>query len=269
MKRMLIAAIITAVCLLTGCSENGSYPYSKTSSDISSDLNPESQDSNGSSEESTTSVAVSYMPSSSADEDSSLVENSPSESLEKPNRIVLVGDSRTMHIGNYLYGLPMINNKFVDDPTPDGDYIMGMGGEGYAWLSSHILEIEERLTDGCALVVNMGVNGVPYFHKEIADWCNEMALRNKDRGIKVYFMSVNPVNDRLLEYYNYTIRNVDVIAFNSAIRIELVGVTYIDTYSVVADDILGEGIGTFDGLHYNEDVCRKIRDYTWGVIKGE
>ena len=241
------AAVLSAVSLLTGCSgtkEPTIHIAGVPAADTSGAAN-------------TSQVST--------DDDGSSVKDTPAQTAEK-SRIVLVGDSRTMHIGNYLYELPMIDNKYVDGETPDGDYIMGLGGEGYGWLSKNTSEVEKRLTDGCILVVNMGVNGAPYYHKEIAEWCNNMAVKNKDRSIRVYFMSVNPVNDRLLEEYNYSIRNADVIAFNSAVRTELTDAAYIDTYSVVEDDILGNGKGTPDGLHYYEYVYRKIRDYTWEVI---
>ena len=157
----------------------------------------------------------------------------------------------------------------VDETTSDGDSVLGVGGDGYNWLKDHTAEIEAKLTDGCALVVNMGVNGAPYFHSEIAEWCNKEAKKYKDKGVKVYFMSVNPVNDTLMAEYDYIIRNADVISFNNAIKKELVGVTYLDTYSFIKDDILGEGNGTVDGLHYYPSVYNKIKDYTWKTVKGK
>lgn len=221
-----------------------------------------------------TSSDTSYTPPEGSDEYSAS-ENStdsgtmPADESEKADRVVLVGDSRIIQLGNAVYGIAIVENHLIDGETPDGDCIIGAVGEGYEWLAEHTEEIEDKLTDGCALVVNMGVNGVPYYHSEIAEWCNEIAEKYRDRGVKVYFMSVNPVNDKLMERYNYVIRDVDVICFNSAIRTELKGVTYLDTYSELKDDILGEGSGTFDGLHYNEGIYRKIKDYTWKIVKKE
>ena len=266
MKKVILGAVISAVCLLSGCSRI----EAQIDTEISSDMRGTSGAVEYSSGEVSTSSAETSDSSVSAAENSSLNESIPAEAPEKTDRIVLVGDSRTMQLGNYIYGMTMIDNRLVDEATSDGDYIIGAGGEGFGWLSEHTSDIEDKLTEGCALVVNMGVNGVPNFHSEIAEWCNTMAKKYKDMGVKVYFMSVNPVNDTLLRYYNYTIRNVDVVAFNSAIRTELVSdVIYLDTYSVVRDDILGEGSGTYDGLHYYDDVYRKIRDYTWKTIKNE
>lgn len=251
MKKVIFAAALSAVCLLCGCSrtEMGKSSYVPI----------------------TDSQIAHYYQAVSTDESSSESEKEPAaaEAEEKSDRIVLVGDSRTTNLGYYVYGMTIVDDYIVDAETPDGDHIFGAGGEDYVWLVDHTSEIEDKLTDGCALVVNMGVNGAPDFHTEIAGWCNEMAEKYKNRGVKVYFMSVNPVNDRLLEYYNYNVRNVDVICFNSAIRSELRGVTYLDTYSVLSDDILGEESSSFDGLHYYENVYRKIRDYTWETIKKE
>lgn len=266
MKKVICCVMISAVCLLSGCAEI----EAPIDTEISSGVQAVSSVTERSTVSSAVSSAVSEVDSFSAAESSSSSESLsslPAEVPEKSDRIVLVGDSRTMNLGTYLYGMEIIDGVHVEGETPDGDYIIGAGGEGYDWLAAHTSEIEDKLTDGCALVVNMGVNGVPNFHLEIAEWCNNMAEKYKDRGVKVYFMSVNPVNDRLMKEYNYTIRNVDVICFNSEIRTELKNVTYLDTYSVIRDDILGEGVGTFDGLHYYEKPYRKIRDYTWETIK--
>lgn len=245
MKRMILSAVIAAVCLMSGCTNIEDQPV--TSSD----------------------GKFSYsFPELSAATDKSEPESLP-EAEEKPDRIVLVGDSRIMQLGHYLYEMAYTDDgTLVDEETPDGDYIIGAGAQGYAWLAEHTEDIEDKLTDGCALVVNMGVNGVPYFHEEIASWCNDIAEKYRDRGVKVYFLSVTPVNDRLLKSYNYAIRNVDVVCFNSEIRMELEDVTYLDAYSVVTEDIFGDGDGTYDGLHYYESVYRKIRDFTWNTIKG-
>ena len=253
MKKVILCAAVSAVCLLSGCTRIENRPDMGHSSYVPL----------------TESQLEHYYQAVSNEKSTSESESIPVEAEEKISRIVLVGDSRTTNLGYYIYGITMIDDYLVDEETSDGDYILGAGGEGYDWLLEHTSEIEDKLTDGCALVVNMGVNGAPDFHAEIAEWCNNMAQKYKDRGVKVYFMSVNPVNDRLMAYYNYTLRNVDVICFNSVIRTELIGVTYIDTYSVVKDDILGESSSSFDGLHYYEDVYRKIRDYTWEFIKGE
>lgn len=261
MKKLFLGML--AVCLLIGCtmSNTEASPDIQVSIDTSPADDPPEE--SGTSSESPGAFSVPAAENSTSDE------NLPADALEKPNRIVLVGDSRTMHLGYYLFELPMIDDKYVDGVTPDGDYILGIGGVGYSWLAEHTSEIEEKLTEGCSLVVNMGVNGAPDFHRQIAEWCGQMAAKYADKGVKVYFMSVNPVNDSKLESHHYLIRNTDVIFFNSAVRAELKGVTYIDTYSVVENDILGEGNGTSDGLHYNSYVCRKIWDHAVEVIRKE
>ena len=253
MKKVIFAAAVTIVCFLSGCAKIEDRTDVGKSSYVPI----------------TDSRIDHYYQAVSADENSSDSDSQPAEVSEKTDRVVLVGDSRIIQLGNAVYGFEIVDDSPVDEETSDGDHILGAVGEGYDWLEEHTANIEDKLTDGCALVVNMGINGAPYYHSEIAEWCNKIAEKYKDRGVKVYFMSVNPVNDRLMTYNGYNIRDVDVICFNSAIRTELKDVTYLDTYSVVRDDILGEGSGTFDGLHYNKNIYRKIKDYTWKVIKNE
>ena len=253
MKEKLICAIAAALCLLSGCTKIENRPNMGTSTYVPI----------------TDSQIDHYYQAVSSGESSTVSNSMPAEPEEKSDRIVLVGDSRTTNLGYYVYGMTIVDDYLVDEETSDGDRIFAAGGEDYDWLAEHTSDIEDMLTDGCALVVNMGVNGAPEYHAEIADWCNEIAEKYKGRGVKVYFMSVNPVNDRLLANHNYAVRNVDVICFNSAIRTELKGVTYLDTYSVVRDDILGEESSSFDGLHYYDSVYWKIRDYTWETIKKE
>ena len=252
MKKVIFAALVSTVCLISGCMRVEARYDMKKGSDMSYTA-PESSDAYS-------------APTSENSTDSSVL---PTDEPEKTDRIVWVGDSRIIQLGNKVYGIELVDNDLANEETSDGDCILGAVGEGYDWLAEHTAEIEDKLTDGCALVVNMGVNGIPDYHSEIAEWCNEIAEKYKDRGVKVYFMSINPVNDKLMKYNNYIIRDVDVVCFNSVIRTELKGVTYLDTYSEVRDDIIGEGSGTYDGLHYNESVYRKIKDYTCKIVKKE
>ncbi|MDE6727442.1 MAG: hypothetical protein K2J80_05830 [Oscillospiraceae bacterium] len=280
MKKFWLCLVISVSLLFSGCTETKVPVNSEKSSAANTSVSViESDNSSSQTVDSAPPDSSTGQPVESGSIPAEPIVSSsphPSESGNVPNitpgnadRLVLVGDSRTMHVGNYVFGLEMINNSLVDDATPDGDYILGVGAKGYNWLEDHTSEVEDKLTPGCALVVNMGVNGVPYYHSEIAAWCNTIAEKYKDMGVKVYFMSVNPVNDTLLAKYNYQIRNADVIYFNEAIKGELSNVTYLDTYSLITDDILGDGSGTYDGLHYYENVCRKIVDYTWEAVKGE
>lgn len=250
MKNILFYLMISAIFLLSGCANNEPAEV-----EISSDTYVCTQPV----------IRPNYQSGSFVGSD-----NGISEVIsETADRLVLVGDSRTLQLGYYIFEMTVVDNYLVDETTSDGDSVLGVGGDGYNWLKDHTAEIEAKLTDGCALVVNMGVNGAPYFHSEIAEWCNKEAKKYKDKGVKVYFMSVNPVNDTLMAEYDYIIRNADVISFNNAIKKELVGVTYLDTYSFIKDDILGEGNGTVDGLHYYPSVYNKIKDYTWKTVKGK
>lgn len=297
MKKFMLCSVISAVLLLGGCSETKAPVNSEISFAAESDPSSAQPAESGSVPEDTSasssgqsaesgSVSEDTPASSSGQpaESGSVPEQPSASSAEQPiessdlpaitpgnaNRLVLVGDSRTMHVGNNVFGLEMINNSLVDGETPGGDYILGVGAKGYTWLKDHTAEVEDKLTPGCALVVNMGVNGVPYYHAEIAEWCNDVAEKYKDEGVKVYFMSVNPVNDALLAKYNYQIRNADVIYFNEAIKSELSpNVTYLDTYSFITEDIFGSGEGTYDGLHYYAYVNSRIAEITWEAVKGE
>lgn len=194
------------------------------------------------------------------------------------SKIVLVGDSRTYGLAITVGGLPTNENSEIIGAM-GSDYVICKGGMGYDYMTSHVSDIESQLGEDVAVVIAMGVNGcephsgenVPTFAEryanQYADWLNDKATTWASKGAKVYFVSVNPVNDDKAKGMGYTIKNEYVKAFNEKIKGKLKNVGYIDTYSQLESGILS-GTGTEDGLHYTQTIYETIKNYIWKVVKG-
>lgn len=194
------------------------------------------------------------------------------------NKIVLVGDSRTYNLAITVGGLQGNDaNEIIG--SMGLDYVICKGGQGYDYMVNHLSDIESHLSQGTAVVIAMGVNGcepsgsedtdtfAERYSNKYATWLNGKAAEWKSKGVSVYYVSVNPVNDDKLSQYGYTLKNEYIMAFNTSVKSKLSGVGYIDTYSQVSDKILS-GEGTEDGLHYDGATYGVIKDYIWKVVKG-
>ena len=168
------------------------------------------------------------------------------------NRIFL-GDSRTVGMYTTLSG--KYNHTIV--ATEDGEYWNAREGAGYSYFSSTAIPKAEEygIRSGTAVYILFGVNDLSnesryleLINKKAADW--------RAAGAKVYFVSVNPVNEQKCR----TVTNASIEAFNAAMRSGLSrDVTYVDTYSMLYTDIAGDPDMTDRyGLHYHGDTYRKI-----------
>ena len=120
------------------------------------------------------------------------------------------------------------------------------------------------------MIFNLGVND-PGNMYEYVSYLQQIAGTLKQKNCKLFFMSVNPVNSRTIEYMGKNaIRKEEVIRrFNSVVSSGTSGnYTYIDTYSFLlqngySTDIGGAGsdYGVDDGLHYTTKTYKRIFKY--------
>ena len=106
---------------------------------------------------------------------------------------------------------------------------------------------------------------------EYVSYLQQIAGTLKQKNCKLFFMSVNPVNSRTIEYMGKNaIRKEEVIRrFNSVVSSGTSGnYTYIDAYSFLlqngySTDIGGAGsdYGVDDGLHYTTKTYKRIFKY--------
>ena len=197
--------------------------------------------------------------------------NLPAEELPQVNpyqykQVVFVGDSRTEFMSNVLKGMPANvteNVKFVCKR-----------GEGYEWLIStgyqELYRLVEHDTNSIlqkktAVIFNFGVNDLKKY-KKYASYYNLIEPILTSKGCELYFMSVNPINRKMLSNAGRADRSeAELRRMNDYLRENLSSAyTYIDMYSYLkstgysfASDHYGAGT-IDDGLHYTAATYKRI-----------
>lgn len=122
-------------------------------------------------------------------------------------------------------------------------------GKGFRWYEEHQEEIESMVESDTIVVFGLGVNDL-YNGKAY------LTLEGSPYFDRMYFLSVNPVDEEKEERYGYKVTNEEIDAFNEAMK-ALFGDRYIDvnTYLVEA------GFETRDGLHYRDETYKDIYGY--------
>ena len=169
------------------------------------------------------------------------------------NKVIFVGDSRTVQMYAYLTGQwGGANYSSGGVHVVGNDVFIAQGSKGLDWLkSTGILEASKYFGNGSALIILMGVNDVgnidsyiSYLKSNVSSWTST--------GTKVYYSAVTPCNG------NYTSHDSAVQKFNSKLSNNLPsGITWIDTYSYLQST----GYTSTDGLHYNKNTSIKIYNY--------
>ncbi|MER2206404.1 MAG: hypothetical protein ABS980_20750, partial [Rhodococcus sp. (in: high G+C Gram-positive bacteria)] len=81
-------------------------------------------------------------------------------------------------------------------------------------------------------------------------------------GLRVWFMSVNPVSEAVEQRAGYSVTNKQIEDFNEELRAAFPA-QYIDTYSY----LLAGGFSTGDGVHYGTDTYAAIQNYAVASIQ--
>ncbi len=164
----------------------------------------------------------------------------------QPKNIVMIGDSRFVGMKNAVGGKATWYCKI---------------SMGLSWLQETVnipkLIKQKKLdVDGKAIVFNLGVNDLGNVNNYIS-YLNSLGETLRKKGATVYFMTVNPINDKLASEKNYKVRNKTVISFNKKMCAGLKGFGIIDTY----DELVFQSFTTVDGVHYDASTYRTIYSY--------
>jgi len=161
------------------------------------------------------------------------------------HHFLFVGDSRTVGM-----------HETVGD---SGCVWIGQVSAGLSWFQDTAVgEIDESVTQGSVIIINMGVNDLGNAWGYI-DLLKEKIPQWMEKGAEVYYMSVNPV-----ENHPY-ISNEDIANFNNILYNNLPSETgWIETNSY----LLESGYSTQDGVHFDAETYQKIFNYTMEVLSG-
>ena len=200
----------------------------------------------------------------------------PQVNFYKYRRVVFVGDSRTEYMQNVLTALDknvISNTEFICEA---GKGLSWMRSTGYSKLYK-LVENDSNSILGrkTAVIFNLGVNDMQNY-KEYVAYYNMIAPILEKHGCELYFMSVNPINRKMLPNANRADRSeAKLRSFNEYLRTNLVSTyNYIDMYSYLkqtgysfAKD--SNGVSTVDdGLHYTTTTYKRIYAQCLKSLKG-
>ena len=169
------------------------------------------------------------------------------------NRVIFLGDSRTVQMYAYLTGnWSSPNYSDGGAHTVGNDVFIAQGAMGLDWMqSTGIPAAINYFGSGTSLVILMGVNDT-YNADNYISYLNSNASNWSATGTKIYFSAVAPCNN------NYNNHNNSVVSFNSKLKSGLANnIKWIDTYNY----LVSSGFTTTDGLHYSADTSNKIYNY--------
>lgn len=180
------------------------------------------------------------------------------EAMPMPDRkIIFIGDSRTVEMYGNVNQVNIAYDIFQEDIR--GDFWSARIGAKYDWMTGTGVPVAEgQMTGDTAVVFLMGVNDcgtedAAGMAMEYADYINAKAEEWSIYGIETYFVSVNPINGDYW-FYDILFNNTSVEKFNSVMKAQLSDrVTYIDTYSQIADSFISP-----DQLHYEYSTYLEI-----------
>ena len=181
--------------------------------------------------------------------------NTQGEGNSAANKVIFIGDSRTVQMYAYL------NNDWAGANYSSGgvhevgsDVYVAQGGMGLNWMrSTGIPAAQKYFGSGSAIVILMGVNDLSNVNNYI-NYVNNNASSWKSTGSSLYFVSVNPCSG------SYSHMNSGINNFNSTVKAGLTNtVGWIET----ANTLTTEGFTATDGLHYDKATYQKI----YNIIK--
>ena len=195
------------------------------------------------------------------------------------DEIILVGDSRFYH-AKQDYGIGDKNVTYVTKAGKGLGWFSGeeAGQSGFAILEKRVDETYNynwkyyKRPGKIAIVLNLGVNDLRVLDLKqngmtVAEVANRYVTYMKTNLVRLaqqyqcdlYYLSVNPVNEKVLRDCNLR-KNADIQAFNNSIKTGLssVGFRYIDTYSYLVKNYSLSQIASVDGVHFDAVISREI-----------
>ena len=186
----------------------------------------------------------------------------------KYKQVIFVGDSRTVRMQatlNREFGSSSTvvwNSEFVAQSGMGLDWLKG---DGYNQIMN-IVNKNNSTQNPTAVIFNLGVNDLSNLPSYVT-YMKSLASTLKKKNCKLFYMSVNPGNSKMMENTGHVVRSEAAVRqFNSTIRSQLASdYTFIDTYSWLlkngyGTNASGSGVDNSvdDGLHYTTKTYKRI-----------
>lgn len=222
--------------------------------------------------------SVLYIRSKETDYSGLQLDSLSKDLLKTYKQVVFVGDSRTVRTEKTLklsgYSPSAYNISFI---ASTGMGLSWLKETGYKQLLSKVGNSTSKLGKPTAIIFNLGINDMSNISGYVS-YMKSIAPELEKRGCKLYYMSLNPVNNVMAKLGGKKSRpEATVRAFNAKIKSQLCGkansYTYINTYDYLmkygfGTDAGKEGydVGADDGLHYTSKTTKRIFRYCINTI---
>ena len=222
--------------------------------------------------------SVLYIRSKETDYSGLQLDSLSKDLLKTYKQVVFVGDSRTVRTEKTLklsgYSPSAYNISFI---ASTGMGLSWLKETGYKQLLSKVGNSTSKLGKPTAIIFNFGINDMSNISGYVS-YMKSIAPELEKRGCKLYYMSLNPVNNVMAKLGGKKSRpEATVRAFNAKIKSQLCGkansYTYINTYDYLmkygfGTDAGKEGydVGADDGLHYTSKTTKRIFRYCINTI---
>jgi lysophospholipase L1-like esterase len=182
---------------------------------------------------------------------------------EVENALIYLGDSRTCGMQSALSGT---NVKFICEVGSNYSWLVN-GNSKFGNATSAESQLKEMLDSDSSrkvVVLAMGVNDLSNIDNYINAYNN---LISTYPDIKFYFLSVNPVNDVLIDANGYNAHNDGIKTFNEKLKAAFSD-NYIDAFTDNYEAINASNqTVTIDGLHYISTMYKKIHQIVVSKLK--
>lgn len=177
------------------------------------------------------------------------------------NKVIIIGDSR----------MEFLKDREDEIKIPKNFNFIALSGTRIDWfedvaqkeLNKKIKKMDKNYQ--YHVVINMGVNDLNDNKNPEEHANNYFQIINKlvenNKNINFYFLSVNPINDKIIgKYFRLQKRTTKKIEQFNEIIIKSINnkkyenLTYCDSYNNI-------NFGIPDGLHYDKDTDQKIIDF--------
>ena len=195
-------------------------------------------------------IVVASLPFMFTDASASIKDNTVEVTNHKKIEIKVKEKSKNTYETLFIMGdSRSVGMSYIDDST--SHQYTAKVSEGYKYFNNNYEAVLEKATSKDAIIINFGVNDLSNVDKYI-ELFNKIAKNTK---AKIYFLTVNPVDEEKETKNGYSIKNKDVDTFNEKMIEGLDSkITVIDSNSILKE----EGFDTTDGIHFTKDTYKKI-----------
>lgn len=163
---------------------------------------------------------------------------------------IFIGDSRYVAMSKY---------------KTDNDTFICENGVGRYFLNKKMGDIVNMSDSNTRIIIGLGVNDVGAGLECTDEYLELLAQLDRSTDAEIYYMLVNPVDERLCSANGYSIKNSSIDTFNQRMTEGLhdTNIKILDTNSFLKE----EGYTCSDGLHYKDETSEKIYKFIKTAVK--